>query len=42
MNMKCTVHALKAVGSNSGRVSLGVHSTSSEVVLEPKVAFKIM
>ena len=35
--MKCTGSDLKIMGSNLGHVELRVHSTSVEVVLEPKM-----
>ena len=31
-DIKCTVHDLEVMGSNTGRVELGLHSTSIKVV----------
>ena len=37
-DMKCTVRDLEVMGSNPDWVELGVHSTSVQVVHEPKIS----
>ena len=36
-DMNCTVHDMEVMGSNPGRVELGVYGTSVYVTLEPEI-----
>ena len=37
-DMKCIVHDLEVRGSNTGHVKLGMHSTSVNAALRPKLS----